>query len=193
MNRYNLPMTEQEQGLKRELTAKQMAMVAVGGSIGTGLLLGSGAAIQVAGPAVVVTYVLSALIAWTVAMALGEMSSVHPAAGSFGVYADLYLNRWAGFVARYGYWFSVVIAIGSELVVAGGCMHVWFSKAPVALWMVLFGLLLVAVKLFSVKRYGSFEYLFALTKVLAIFVVIVAGVALMMGGKVHAQYVVHGG
>src|SRR6267154_2000228 len=128
-------MTDKEQGLKRELTARQMAMVAVGGSIGTGLLLGSGAAIQVAGPAVVVTYVVSALISWTVAMALGEMSSLHPAAGSFGVYADLYLNRWAGFVARYGYWFSVVIAIGSEVVVAGGCMHVWFRGIPVTFWM----------------------------------------------------------
>jgi len=75
-------MTQQEQGLKKELSARQMAMVAVGGSIGTGLLLGSGAAIQVAGPAVIISYVLSALIAWTVAMALGEMASVHTAAGS---------------------------------------------------------------------------------------------------------------
>ncbi len=58
-------MTEQEQGLKRELTARQMAMVAVGGSIGTGLLLGSGAAIQVAGPAVVLTFVLSALMSFS--------------------------------------------------------------------------------------------------------------------------------
>src|SRR5215472_9965359 len=107
-------MIEQEHGLKRALTGRQMAMVAVGGSIGTGLLLGSGAAIQVAGPAVLVTYVVSALISFTVAAALGEMSSFHPAAGSFGVYADLYLNRWAGFIARYGYWLSTMTAIGSE-------------------------------------------------------------------------------
>src|SRR5258708_35003780 len=102
-----------------------MARVAVGGSIGTGLLLGSGAAIQVAGPAVVLTFVLSALISWTVAMALGEMSAVHPAAGSFGVYADLYLNRWAGFIARYGYWFAVVIAIGSEGVAGAPGLRPW--------------------------------------------------------------------
>jgi amino acid transporter len=124
-------MTDQEQGLKRELTARQMAMVAVGGSIGTGLLLGSGAAIQVAGPAVVLTFVLSALISWTVAMALGEMSSVHPAAGSFGVYAEIYLNRWAGFMARYGYWLAAIIAIGSEVVAAGTYMRVWFPGVPV--------------------------------------------------------------
>jgi AAT family amino acid transporter len=181
-------MPDQEQGLKRELTARQMAMVAVGGSIGTGLLLGSGAAIQVAGPAVVVTYVLSALIAWTVAMAMGEMSSMHPAAGSFGVYADLYLNPWAGFIARYGYWFSVVIAIGSELVAAGTYMRRWFPDVPVVVWMIVFGLLLAAANLFSVGRYGTFEYWFALIKVVTIFAFILTGAALLAGGKVHAQY-----
>ena len=186
-------MTEQEQGLKRELTAKQMAMVAVGGSIGTGLLLGSGAAIQVAGPAVVVTYVVSALISWTVAMALGEMSSMHPAAGSFGVYAELYLNRWAGFVARYGYWFSVVIAIGSEVVAAGTYMRLWYPGINPVVWMVVFGVFLLAINLFSVGDYGTFEYWFALIKVVTIFVFILMGAALLFGGKVHAQYVASGG
>jgi amino acid transporter, AAT family len=186
-------MTEQEQGLKRELTARQMAMVAVGGSIGTGLLLGSGAAIQVAGPAVVLTFVLSALISWTVAMALGEMSAVHPAAGSFGVYAELYLNRWAGFVARYGYWFSVVIAIGSEVVAAATYMRQWYPAVPPLVWMVTFGLFLLAINLFSVGHYGTFEYWFALLKVVTIFVFILMGAALLFAGKVHPQYVANGG
>ncbi len=186
-------MSQQEHGLKRELSARQMAMVAVGGSIGTGLLLGSGAAIQVAGPAVVVTYVISALISWTVAMALGEMSSIHPAAGSFGVYAELYLNDWAGFVARYGYWFSVVIAIGSEVVAAGTYMRIWFPHVPVVLWMFIFGAFLVAINLFSVGHYGTFEYWFALIKVVTIFVFILAGAALLFGGKVAPQYLAGGG
>jgi AAT family amino acid transporter len=185
-------MPEQEHGLKKELSARQMAMVAVGGSIGTGLLLGSGAAIQVAGPAVVITYILSALIAWTVAMALGEMSSVHPAAGSFGVYAELYLNRWAGFVARYGYWFAVVIAVGSEVVAAGTYMRVWFPNIPVVFWMVVFGLFLVIVNLFSVGDYGTFEYWFAMIKVVTIFVFIVTGAALLFGGKVQPLYMASG-
>src|SRR5260370_3847983 len=189
---YNLALPDHEQGLKRELTARQMAMVAVGGSIGTGLVLGSGAAIQVAGPAVVVTYVLSALIAWTVAMAMGEMSSMHPAAGSFGVYAELYLNDWAGFVARYGYWFSVVIAIGSEVVAAGTYMRIWFPNVPVVVWMVVFGAFLIAINLFSVGHYGTFEYWFAMIKVVTIFVFILAGAALLAGGKGHPQYVASG-
>ncbi|HEX5433491.1 MAG TPA: amino acid permease [Candidatus Angelobacter sp.] len=186
-------MTDQEHGLKRELSARQMAMVAVGGSIGTGLLLGSGAAIQVAGPAVVVSYVLSAAISFTVAMALGEMSEMHPAAGSFGVYAELYLNGWAGFVARYGYWFSVVIAIGSEVVAAGTYMKIWFPHVPIVLWMVVFGFFLLAINLFSVGHYGTFEYWFALIKVVTIFVFILMGAALLFGGKVTPQYVINGG
>jgi L-asparagine transporter-like permease len=186
-------MADQEHGLKQELNARQMAMVAVGGSIGTGLLLGSGAAIQVAGPAVLVSYIVSAAIAFTVAMALGEMSAMHPAAGSFGVYAELYLNPWAGFVARYGYWFSVVIAIGSEVVAAGTYMKVWFPHVPVVLWMVVFGLFLLAINLFSVGRYGTFEYWFALIKVVTIFVFILMGAAFLFGGKVQPEYMVHGG
>jgi L-asparagine transporter-like permease len=186
-------ITDHEQGLKRELTARQMAMVAVGGSIGTGLLLGSGAAIQVAGPAVVLTFVLSALISWTVAMALGEMSAVHPAAGSFGVYAEIYVNRWAGFIARYGYWFSVVIAIGSEVVAAATYMRQWYPSVPAIVWMVTFSLFLLAINLFSVGHYGTFEYWFALLKVVTIFVFIVMGAALLFAGKVRPQYVASGG
>jgi amino acid transporter, AAT family len=186
-------MSDQEQGLKRELNARQMAMVAVGGSIGTGLLLGSGAAIQVAGPAVIITYVLSSMVAWTVALAMGEMSAVHPAAGSFGVYAELYLNPWAGFIARYGYWFSVVIAIGAELVAAGTYMRIWFPNIPVVLWMLGFGVFLIAINLFSVGHYGTFEYWFALIKVVTIFVFILMGAVLLLGRRVHPEYLTQGG
>jgi len=186
-------MSDQEQGLKRELSARQMAMVAVGGSIGTGLLLGSGAAIQVAGPSVIITYVLSSMVAWTVAMAMGEMSAVHPAAGSFGVYAELYLNPWAGFIARYGYWFAVVIAIGAELVASGTYMRIWFPNVPVVLWMIGFGVFLIAINLFSVGHYGTFEYWFALIKVITIFVFILMGAFLLLGRRVHPEYLAQGG
>src|SRR5688572_2184803 len=109
---------QQETGLRHELSAGKMAMVGVGGSIGTGLFLGAGAAVHIAGPAVVLSYALGALIAWTVTMALGEMASRHPSAGSFGTYGEMFLHPWAGFVARYGYWFSVFIALGGQLVAA---------------------------------------------------------------------------
>jgi amino acid transporter, AAT family len=182
-----------EHGLNRQLSAGQIAMVAVGGSIGTGLFLGSGAAIHIAGPAVIVSYLISALIAWIVAMAMGELSCVHPAAGSFGVYAETYLNDWAGFIARYGYWFSVVIAIGSELVAAGTYMRGWFPNVPIAVWMVVFGLLLLTVNFFPVGEYGTFEYWFAFLKVLTIFLFIVVGAGLLLSRKVQPQYASAGG
>jgi len=182
-----------EQGLKRQLSAGQIAMVAVGGSIGTGLLLGSGAAIQVAGPAVVISYLISALIAWTVAMAMGELSAMHPAAGSFGVYAETYLNDWAGFVARYGYWCAVVIAIGAELVAAGTYMRIWFPTVPVVIWMVVFGILLLLINFRPVHDYGTLEYWFAFIKVITIFLFIAIGAALLLGGRVTPQYNPHGG
>src|SRR5205807_3583249 len=132
-------------------------------------------------------------ICWTVALAMGEMSSLHPAAGSFGVYAELYLNDWAGFVARYSYWFSVVIAIGSEVVAAGTYMQLWFPKVPVVVWMVVFGILLLLINFFPVGNYGTFEYWFAFIKVVTIFLFIMIGAALLVGKRVNAQYVVNGG
>src|SRR5690349_19924037 len=86
----------QERGLRHQLTAGQMAMVAIGGSIGTGLLLGSGAAMEIAGPAAILSFVAAAFINFTVAMALGELACAHPAAGSFGIYGELYLSDFAG-------------------------------------------------------------------------------------------------
>ena len=184
---------DREHGLRKQLSAAQIAMVAVGGSIGTGLLLGSGAAIQIAGPAVILSYVLSAAVAWIVALAMGELSSLHPAAGSFGVYAEMYLNPWAGFIARYGYWCSIVIAIGSEFVAAGTYMQVWYPHVPVVLWMVVFGFLLLVINLFSVGDYGTVEYWFAFVKVITIFLFISVGAVLLLSRKVHPQYLAGGG
>jgi L-asparagine transporter-like permease len=170
-----------------------MAMVAVGGSIGTGLLLGSGAAVQIAGPAVILTYVAGAIITWTVTMALGEMASAHPAAGSFGVYAELYLNPWAGFVARYGYWFAVVISIAAELVAAATYAAFWFPNIPAVVWIAVYAAVLLAVNLRQVGDYGRFEYWFAMVKVATIVLFILVGAALLLGGRVDAQYTAAGG
>jgi amino acid transporter, AAT family len=168
-------------------------MVAVGGSIGTGLLLGSGAAVQIAGPAVIVTYIVGAFLAWTVTNALGELSSAHPAAGSFGVYAELYLNPWAGFIARYGYWFSVAIAVGAELVAASTYSKYWFPSVPGVVWVVIYAALLLFINLRTGGDYGSFEYWFAMVKVVTIVVFVLAGTWLLFGGRASPQYVNHGG
>lgn len=165
-----------------------MAMVAVGGSIGTGLLLGSGAALRIAGPALIISYIFGAMIAFAVTMALGEMASLHPGAGSFGIYADLYLNRWAGFVSRYGYWVSLVISISAELVASATYMRKWFPHIPPLVWIALFSVLLLYINLREVGDFGGFQYWFAMIKVVTIFVFILLGAALLAGGRVSAHY-----
>jgi len=185
--------TEQEHGLRHQLTAGQMAMVAVGGSIGTGLLLGSAAAMQIAGPGVILSFALAAFINWTVAMALGELSCVHPAAGSFGVYGDIYLNEWAGFLARAGYWAAIAISIGAEMVASATYLAYWFPKVPALVWVVLFAALLLGINLRSVGDYGRFEYWFAMIKVVTIAGFIVVGAGLLFMGRVPPQYTSQGG
>src|SRR3989441_3156142 len=184
---------DQEKGLRHQLGAGQMAMIAVGGSIGTGLLLGSAAAIEIAGPSVVLSFLLAAFINWTVSMALGELASVHPAAGSFGLYGELYLNAWAGFISRAGYWAAIAISIGAELVASATFMRYWFPEVPALAWVFVFSVFLVLVNLRSVGDYGRFEYWFAMVKLVTIVAFIVIGTALLLGGRVPAQYTAHGG
>jgi amino acid transporter, AAT family len=185
--------SQQEKGLRHQLSAGQMAMVAVGGSIGTGLLLGSAAAIQIAGPAVILSFALAAFICWTVTMAFGELSSVHPGAGSFGLYADLYLNPWAGFVSRAGYWIAISVSIGANLVASATYMGYWFSTVPAVVWVGLFSVVLIVINLRSVRDYGRFEYWFAMVKLVAMVMFVVIGGALLFGGRVSAQYTAQGG
>lgn len=185
--------TNQQGGLRHQLSAGQMAMVAVGGSIGTGLLLGSAAAIEIAGPAVILSFVLAGFISWTVTMALGELSSVHPDAGSFGLYAELYLNPWAGFISRAGYWIAISVSVGANLIASATYMRYWFTTVPALLWIGLFSLVLIVINLRSVGEYGRFEYWFAMVKLVTMAAFIVIGGMLLAGGRVSAQYTAQGG
>src|ERR1700722_15258516 len=182
-----------ESGLRRELTAGQMTMVAVGGSIGTGLLLGTASAISLAGPAVILTFVLAAFISWTVTLALGELASAHPAAGSFGVYADLYLNDWASFISRAGYWLPISFFFGAEMVASATYMQFWFPHSPALLWIALLSLFLLSINLLNVRSYGRFEFWFAMIKVAVIAAFIIVGAALLLTGRPAPQYTVNGG
>ena len=188
-----MPEDVEERGLKHQLSAGQMAMVAVGGSIGTGLLLGSAAALEIAGPGVILSFVLAAFISLTITLALGELSSMHPAAGSFGVYGDLYLNRWAGFIARAGYWVAISISIGAELVASATYLAYWFPSVPALVWVVIFSVLLLLINLRSVGNYARFEYWFAMIKVATIAAFIVLGAGLLLSGRVAPEYTAHGG
>jgi L-asparagine transporter-like permease len=182
-----------EGGLQHQLSAGQMAMVAVGGSIGTGLLLGSAAAMEIAGPAVILSFVLAGFLCWTVTMALGELSTMHPAAGSFGLYADLYLSPWAGFISRAGYWIAISVSVGANLVASATYMRYWFPAVPALVWVALFALVLFLINLRSVGDYGRFEFWFAMVKLITMAAFIIVGAMLLVGGRVPAQYTTQGG
>ncbi len=175
-------LVEREQGLQRQLTRRHMTMIAMGGAIGTGLFLGSGMAVGQAGPAVIVSYVLGVGLCLIMMYALAEMAVVHPTAGSFGVYAETYLNPWAGFVVRYTYWFAQVVAVGGEVTAAAIYTQFWFPGAPLWAWVAVYSVALVLVNLAAVRLFGEFEYWFATIKVSAIVLFIVLGAAYVFRG-----------
>src|ERR1700730_14551390 len=172
---------------KRRLSQRQLSMITIGGAIGVGLFLGSTVTIRLAGPGVIITYLLSAIIALIVAYAIAEMAVVHPVAGSFGIYAQTYLNPWAGFAVRATYGFVQIIAIGAEITAVAIYFTFWFPSVPQWAWVVAVSIGLVALNTLQVDRFGEFEYWFALVKVLAIVVFIVVGLGLIFGlGPRHA-------
>lgn len=158
-------------------------MIAIGGAIGTGLFLGSGVAVQIAGPGVFLTYLMGAVIALIVTLSLAEMAVVRPVAGSFGIYADEFLHPWAGFSVRYSYWLAQVIATGSEVVAASIYCRYWFPGISEWVWIVLFSSALVYVNSRTVSGFGEFEYWFAMIKVVTIVAFIGVGLGLIFGGR----------
>jgi amino acid transporter, AAT family len=181
-----LPAPEAE-GLHRRLNQRQLTMMAIGGAIGVGLFLGSSVSIRLAGPAVILSYLLGAFIALIMSYALAEMAVVHPVAGAFGVYAEKYLNPWAGFSVRATYGVAQIIAIGAEVTAAGIYISFWFPGVPQWIWVALVSAALVALNSMQVNRLGEFEYWFAMIKVAAIVTFIIVGLALILGiGGRHA-------
>ncbi|HEY2809567.1 MAG TPA: amino acid permease [Steroidobacteraceae bacterium] len=177
----NVSISEREKGLRRGLSKAQIVMIGLGGAIGTGLFMGSGLAIGYAGPAVIASYAIAGFVAVVMVFSLSEMAVVHPTAGSFGTYAETYLNPWAGFVVRYTYWIAQVIAIGGEAVAAGLYMTFWFPGMPVWAWSLGFCAVLLYFNSRSVNNFGTVESWFALIKVIAIVLFILLGAATIFG------------
>ncbi len=188
---------DREAGLRRELTPRQLSMIALGGAIGTGLFLGSAISVRLAGPGVIVSYAAGAMIALAIGWALAEMAVAHPVAGSFGVYAELYLHPWAGFAMRYSYWLAQAVAIGSEVVAAAIYCRFWFPGVPAWVWIAGFSSALIYVNARTVGSFGWFEYWFAMIKVATIVVFLILGGALILGIGFTplglANYTAHGG
>jgi amino acid transporter, AAT family len=170
-----------EANLQRRLTPRQLTMLALGGAIGVGLFLGSSITIRLAGPGVIVSYLLGAVIAMIVAYAIAEMAVVHPVAGAFGIYAETYLNAWSGFAVRATYGLVQIIAIGAEVTAVAIYCGFWFPQVPPWAWVTAASLILVAINALQVGSFGEFEYWFAVVKVSAIVMFIAIGGMLIAG------------
>src|SRR5512145_1547529 len=175
-----LEAAEREGGLERELSSWQQSMIAIGGTIGVGLFLGSGATIGLAGPGVVLTYLIAAIPAIAMGFVLAEMASVHPVAGAFGAYADVYVGSWAGFATRLTYWFAETLAIGAQLTAVGVYFGFWFPDVPAFAFMAGAAIIAISVNALHVGRFGSLESAFSAIKVAAIVGFILAGAALVL-------------
>ena len=162
-------------GLQAGLKNRHLSMIAIGGVIGAGLFVGSGAGIAATGPAILLSYALVGALVVMVMRMLGEMAAAHPVSGSFSAYADRALGRWAGFTIGWLYWFFWVVVLAVEAMAGAGILNSWIPAVPTWAWALIVMVVLTATNLFSVGSYGGFEFWFAGIKVAAIAAFIVIG------------------
>src|SRR3954469_24978885 len=154
----------QEGHLRPGLKRRHMTMISIGGVIGAGLFVGSGAILNEAGPATVLTYLLTGIILVLIMRMLGEMAVAQPSVGSFSDYGRMALGNWAGFSIGWLYWYFWAIVVGFEATVAAGIISGYVSFLPPWLIALALVLLLTATNLYSVGSYGEFEFWFASIK-----------------------------
>ncbi|MFC6887310.1 MULTISPECIES: amino acid permease [Actinomadura] len=175
-----MPETDTRTGLRTGLRRRHMTMLAIGGAVGAGLFVGSGAVIRTAGPAAVLSYAAAGLLVLCVLRALGEMVVARPVAGSLAEYARMALGPFAGFTIGWLYWYLYVILVGAEAVAGAAILAEWIDLPQ---WVLAAALLVVmtAVNLVSVRSFGEFEFWFASIKVAAILVFLVLGALYVLG------------
>ncbi|BCW47612.1 amino acid permease [Arthrobacter sp. StoSoilB5] len=170
-----------DQQLSKSLKPRHLSMIAIAGVIGAGLFVGSGAAIQQAGPGILVAYLAAGLVVILVMRMLGEMAAANPETGSFSTYADKALGRWAGFSIGWLYAWFWIIVLGIEATAGAAIMHRWVPGVDQWVWALVLMVLLTLTNLGSVKSYGEFEFWFASIKVAAIVIFLLAGIAAILG------------
>ncbi|TPX51614.1 hypothetical protein SeLEV6574_g00174 [Synchytrium endobioticum] len=176
------PVVNAAPQVKRALQARHLQMIALGGTIGTGLFVASGSAIVSAGPAgALLSYVIVGMLVYGVVTALGEMATLFPISGSFNVYASRFVDKSLGFTMGWNYWASWAVTIPAELSAGGIVMSYWAPDVPNWAWALIFITILTAVNYVGVRSFGELEYWFSLLKVLAIIVFIIIGVCAVCG------------
>ncbi len=172
----------QEQGLKRGLSARHIRFMALGSAIGTGLFYGSASAIQMAGPAVLLAYLIGGAAVFMVMRALGEMAVHNPVSGSFGQYASTYLGPMAGFILGWTYAFEMIIVCLADVTAFGIYMGFWFPEVARWVWVLGIVFLIGGLNLCNVKVFGEMEFWLSLLKVGAIVAMILGGFGIMLFG-----------
>ncbi|RKG48724.1 amino acid permease [Acinetobacter cumulans] len=175
--------TNQQAQLKRKLGARHLNMIAIGGSIGTGLFLASGATIANAGPGgALLAYCLIGVMIYFLMTSLGELATHNPTSGAFFTYGTKYVESGFGFALGWNYWYNWAITVAFELVAVQFIMKFWFPDIPGFYWSALFLAIVFGINALTVKGFGESEFFFSLIKVLAIVVFIIIGI--FMIGKI---------
>jgi AAT family amino acid transporter len=154
----NHSMHTNEDSLNRGLRERHIRLMALGSTIGVGLFLGSASAIKLAGPAILLSYVLGGIAIFIIMRALGEMAVHQPVAGSFSRYAQDHLGPLPGYLTGWNYWFMWVVTCVAEITAVGIYMGVWFPSVPQWIWALMALVAMSAVNLAAVKAYGEFEF-----------------------------------
>ncbi|WP_089115168.1 amino acid permease [Streptomyces sp. SS07] len=170
-----------DSALTHGLKQRHLSMIALGGVIGAGLFVGSGAGIAAAGPSIIIAYAISGLLVMMVMRMLGEMSAANPASGSFSVHAERAIGPWAGFTAGWSFWFLLCVAVGLEGIGAAQIVSGWLPGTPEWAWVALFMVIFLGTNLAAVKNFGEFEFWFAALKVIAITLFLVLGLLAIFG------------
>ncbi|WP_346846130.1 amino acid permease [uncultured Rothia sp.] len=178
--RDELPQSEKQ--LNRGLKSRHMQMIAIGGAIGTGLFVASGATVATAGPGgALLAYAVIGLMVLLLMQSLGEMSAHLPVPGSFQTFASRYVSPSFGFAMGWNYWFNWAITVAAELVAAGIIMNFWLPDVPPWVWAAVFLAILFGINALSARSYGESEFWLATIKVIAVTVFLIAGVAMIIG------------
>lgn len=175
-------MQTEQNGLKRHLKVRHIRLMALGSTIGVGLFLGSASAIQIAGPSILLGYLLAGIVAFIVLRSLGEMAVHEPVAGSFAAYANTYVGPLAGYMVGWGYWTYWIVVGIAEVTAVGIYMGIWFPDIPQWIWALSSIVMMGLINLIAVKVFGEFEFWFALIKVVAIVAMIALGGAVILFG-----------
>ena len=171
--------TNSQQSLKRGLKNRHLQMIALGGAIGTGLFYGSASTIQLAGPAISLSYLIGGCVIFFIMRMLGEMAVDNPVSGSFSSYANTYWHEFVGFLSGWNYWMNYVIVSMVELTAVGIYINYWLPDVPQWLSALICLIIITVINLINVKLYGEFEFCTAIIKVVAICCMIIFGIYIM--------------